>query len=83
MAVYIKVQASINSTREKQARRAKHLDQRVWGGPNIYVTKPEATKRGATKTKASISGKRTTLGDLIDASMDRADRLHEDVHSAR
>ena len=59
-------------TRRERDARARIKDWKITGHAQP-VRRIEKPRRGAVSTAAGISGKRTTLGDLIDLALKRFD----------
>lgn len=58
-------------TRRERDARARIKDFKITG--HAQPVRHEKPRRGAVSTAARISGKRTTLGDLIDLALKRFD----------
>lgn len=61
-------------TKAERARQTIEKDKRVGvGGPSVIVRKVELPKRGAQQAAIVLSGRRTTLGELLSRALDRFD----------
>ncbi len=59
-------------TRDERNRQAVMKDRHLQG-PAIAAHRSEKPKQGAKSAPVAVSGQQTTLGDLLDAALDRFD----------